>query len=42
MTTTFEHTSNLAGVGSFDVADFAVPSGREEEWRFVPLRKVNA
>ena len=40
MTTTFEHTSNLAGVGSFDVTDFAIPSGREEEWRFVPLRKV--
>ena len=22
---------------SFDVADFPVPSGREEEWRFTPL-----
>jgi hypothetical protein len=23
---------------SFDPADFAVPTGREEEWRFTPLR----
>jgi Fe-S cluster assembly protein SufD len=25
---------------SFDVADFAVPTGREEEWRFTPLRRL--
>jgi Fe-S cluster assembly protein SufD len=25
---------------SFDVADFAVPGGREEEWRFTPLDRV--
>ncbi len=25
---------------SFDPADFAVPSGREEEWRFTPLRRL--
>jgi Fe-S cluster assembly protein SufD len=25
---------------SFEVADFAVPSGREEEWRFTPLRRL--
>jgi Fe-S cluster assembly protein SufD len=25
---------------SFDVADFGVPSGREEEWRFTPLRRL--
>ncbi len=25
---------------SFDVADFPVPSGREEEWRFTPLRRL--
>jgi Fe-S cluster assembly protein SufD len=25
---------------SFDLADFAVPSGREEEWRFTPLRRL--
>ncbi len=25
---------------SFDVADFAVPTGREEEWRFTPLDLV--
>jgi Fe-S cluster assembly protein SufD len=26
--------------GSFDPADFAVPTGREEEWRFTPLRRL--
>ncbi|MFG2001241.1 Fe-S cluster assembly protein SufD [Spirillospora sp. NPDC048911] len=25
---------------SYDVADFEVPSGREEEWRFTPLRRL--
>ncbi|MGE5133113.1 MAG: Fe-S cluster assembly protein SufD, partial [Gemmatimonadota bacterium] len=25
---------------SFDVADFPVPAGREEEWRFTPLRRL--
>jgi hypothetical protein len=25
---------------SFDVADFAVPHGRDEVWRFVPLRRL--
>ncbi len=25
---------------SFDVADFAVPHGREEEWRFTPLERL--
>jgi Fe-S cluster assembly protein SufD len=25
---------------SFDVADFPVPGGREEEWRFTPLRRL--
>ncbi|CAM5777756.1 Fe-S cluster assembly protein SufD [Cellulomonas persica] len=25
---------------SFDVADFAVPSGREEEWRFAPVARL--
>ena len=25
---------------SYDVADFAVPTGREEEWRFTPLRRL--
>jgi Fe-S cluster assembly protein SufD len=25
---------------SFDPADFGVPSGREEEWRFTPLRRL--
>jgi Fe-S cluster assembly protein SufD len=26
---------------SFDVADFPVPTGREEEWRFTPLRRLH-
>ena len=26
---------------SFDVNDFAVPGGRDEEWRFTPLRRLN-
>ena len=26
--------------GSYDPADFAVPDGREEEWRFTPLRRL--
>ena len=25
---------------SFDVADFPIPNGREEEWRFSPLKKL--
>jgi Fe-S cluster assembly protein SufD len=25
---------------SYDVADFAVPTGREEEWRFTPLERL--
>jgi Fe-S cluster assembly protein SufD len=25
---------------SYDPADFAVPAGREEEWRFTPLRRL--
>ena len=25
---------------SADLADFPVPSGREEEWRFTPLRRL--
>ncbi|GAB3664789.1 Fe-S cluster assembly protein SufD [Actinocorallia lasiicapitis] len=32
--------SSLNAVASFDVADFEVPSGREEEWRFTPLRRL--
>ncbi|MDQ2757392.1 MAG: hypothetical protein M3Y71_12660, partial [Actinomycetota bacterium] len=27
---------------SFDVADFPVPSGREEEWRFTPVDRLRA
>ena len=25
---------------SYELADFPVPSGREEEWRFIPLRRL--
>ena len=25
---------------SFELAEFPVPSGREEEWRFTPLRRL--
>ncbi|HEX9032874.1 MAG TPA: Fe-S cluster assembly protein SufD [Streptosporangiaceae bacterium] len=32
--------SKLHALGSFDPADFPVPSGREEEWRFTPLRRL--
>jgi Fe-S cluster assembly protein SufD len=32
--------SRLHEQGSVDPADFAVPSGREEEWRFTPLRRL--
>lgn len=32
--------SRAAVHGSFDVNDFPVPSGREEEWRFTPLRRL--
>ena len=27
---------------SYDPADFGVPTGREEEWRFTPLRRLLA
>jgi Fe-S cluster assembly protein SufD len=29
-------------VTSYDVADFAVPNGREEEWRFTPVKALKA
>jgi Fe-S cluster assembly protein SufD len=32
--------SRLHARQSFDVADFPVPAGREEEWRFTPLRRL--
>ncbi len=32
--------SRLHAQQSFDPADFAVPTGREEEWRFTPLRRL--
>jgi len=32
--------SRLHAAGSFDPEDFPVPAGREEQWRFTPLRRV--
>ena len=32
--------SHLHGSGSADLADHPVPSGREENWRFTPLRRL--
>ena len=32
--------SSLHAPRSADPADFPVPSGREEEWRFTPLRRL--
>ena len=32
--------SRLHSRGSYDPADFDVPTGREEEWRFTPLRRL--
>ncbi len=33
-------TSRAARRTSFDVADFPVPTGREEEWRFSPMDRI--
>ena len=32
--------SHLHPQGSFDVADHIVPTGREEIWRFTPLKRL--
>jgi hypothetical protein len=32
--------SSLHERQSYDPADFSVPTGREEEWRFTPLRRL--
>ena len=32
--------SHLHPVGSFDLADHPVPTGREEIWRFTPLKRL--
>ncbi len=32
--------SRLHQLRSFELADFRVPTGREEEWRFTPLRRL--
>ena len=33
-------SSHLHPVGSFDLADHTVPTGREEVWRFTPLKRL--
>jgi Fe-S cluster assembly protein SufD len=33
-------SSHLHPAGSFDVADHAIPTGREEVWRFTPLKRL--
>ncbi len=38
--TSDEVASHLHPVGSFDVEHFEVPTGREEIWRFTPLRRL--
>ncbi len=40
--TTVPEVSRADRVRSRDVEDFAVPTGREEEWRFTPLHRVRA
>ncbi|HEY0189063.1 MAG TPA: Fe-S cluster assembly protein SufD [Cellulomonas sp.] len=37
---TVPQTSRAARVTSFEVTDFAVPTGREEEWRFSPVDRL--
>ncbi len=32
--------SHLHPAGSYDVADHLVPTGREEIWRFTPLKRL--
>ena len=38
--TSGQPASHLHPQGSFDVADFDVPNGREEIWRFTPLKRM--
>ena len=33
-------SSRAARATSFDLADFPVPTGREEEWRFAPVARL--
>src|SRR3954469_21885318 len=32
--------TRMSAPPSFDVSDFPVPTGREEEWRFTPLERL--
>jgi Fe-S cluster assembly protein SufD len=38
--TTDRIASHLHAVASFDLADHPMPTGREEVWRFTPLRRL--
>jgi Fe-S cluster assembly protein SufD len=40
--TTDKIASHLHPVGSFDVHDFPRPTGREEVWRFTPLKRMGS
>ena len=40
METSGQVSSHLHPAGSFDLADHAVPTGREEIWRFTPLKRL--
>ncbi len=35
------HHSRATKLTSFNTADFAIPTGREEEWRFTPMPRIN-
>src|SRR5215210_317334 len=37
-----EVSSHLHPVGSFDLTDHPVPTGREEVWRFTPIKRLRA
>ena len=39
-TETTSHSSRADRPTSFDVADIPVPRGREEDWRFTPIRRI--
>ncbi|HNV14869.1 MAG TPA: Fe-S cluster assembly protein SufD, partial [Dermatophilaceae bacterium] len=38
--TTVPEKSRAERRASFDVADFPMPTGREEDWRFTPMDRI--